>query len=400
MIKRWRHEFGWYLYDFGNSFAAVLGGVYFGKWFIEDLNNTPLLFNMLLTGSGVIVILSAWAAGRQIDRGGLHIWFWGTTICASFSLLSLSVVSRLPLDVSVLTVIAASTFGLFGVAYQLSRICHNVFLRRMINSARREAVSGLGATSNWMGSVFGILASVPLVAAFPGVEGREFVFLLAFIGYSLLSFVALRLMGVIKATKAPRIERVIQKTPWIWFLSFWSLAVFLLYDAMSTVQRNLPPFLSEVFRMPDDTQALVFLVILLSAASGGLFAARYVRTINSLQWIVFPSFGLAAAIFILSASVELFSWLAYPIAGFAYGLLESSIRVSLMAKMSEEDAGIKFAFLASLERAAGVAGPLLWATPFAIFSDTNDAYKGSMALMGLAVVIGAIVMMLERTKSR
>lgn len=398
-MNKWKNSWYWYIYDFGNSFAAVLGGVYFSKWFIEDLGNGAFEFNMLLFIGAVFVILGAPFVGKLIDGGRLWITFLFTTFGAGLSLALIVLFAFQITESRALTVAAGAAFCGFLICYQSSRICHNAYLRLVIPEEDREAVSGHGAAFNWLGSIFGIAASIPIVSAVPGVEGRHLVFVMALIGFVALSSLALWRMTRPSRPASIDVETGSPMVPWAWYFSAWALAVFFLYDAMSTIQRNLPPYLSEVYGLDDQTQGIAFLLILTLAAIGGFFAARFVKFGNTKTWIIFPGVLLIVAIFLLTFVQSNLFWLAFPLAGFAYGVLESSIRLSLMAEMPTREAGARFAILAAVERSAGVAGPLIWSSPFLFNLSEPIAARSAMFMMGLLVLMGILIFAFSRSVS-
>ena len=386
-------ERGWYLFDFANSVAAVLGGVYFSKWFVEDLGNSPLTFNLLLFSASLVVVLSARVVGQNIDRNGPQKWFWLSAFMAAGALMCLVAIAFLLDNFTTATVLSFGAFWIFIFAYQIGRLCHNVFLRTDIIDSRREMVSGYGAASNWAGSIFGIAISIPIVSAFPGQLGREYTFVLAAVLFILLTLISLKMMRLKDSSSLSNSSMAGPvSTERVYWLLPSILAIFLLFDAMSTVEKNLPTFLSAVFSMSDDIQGIAFLLILSFAAVGGIFSAKIVNGSNANNWMLRSAVLLFFAILILTLMGPLYIWFSFPIAGFSYGVLESSIRISYMKGMIESEAGKQFAVLTAVERASGIIGPLVWSAPFVFLEPQIETYRISMGMMGLTVLfaIGCI----------
>ena len=250
-------------------------------------------------------------------------------------------------------------------------------------------MSGFGAAANWAGSIVGIILTIPVITAYPDMFGRELTFLVATVGYGVLTPLALMLMFFSRANSdiAMSLENR-KKLLWSSLLISVGPALliyFLLFDVMATVQRNLPPYLTRVFEMPDNTQAIGFLVILFSAMIGGLIAARVVKHKNSKTWLKVCSCSLEVSIILITIGNHLMLWVAFVFAGASYGILESAIRVNFMSSFSSENAGENFGVLAVVERTSGVVGPLVWIIPFSLFIDEVHSYITSMLLMsGLA----------------
>lgn len=374
---------GWCLFDFANSIAAVIGGIYFSKWFIEDLGASPILFNTLLFLSALIILLTGKWVGKKIDTNGYVFWIKFSSLITFSAIVIIFVGSRL-LPHSILIPFSFISFLIFLFGYQISRICHNVYLSSVIPKEIQSKMSGYGAASNWAGSIIGIILTIPIVTFYPNIFGRELTFLLAAICYGFLTLISLILMFASKIKTVENSAIGTKKYSWNYFLitlgsSF--IIYFLLFDVMVTVQKNLPPFLTKVFSMNDETQAFGFLLVLISAMVGGLFAAKKINYSNSKLWLKISSFLLTLAILLITIKNPYSLWIAFALAGITYGILESVIRLNFMATFSSENAGENFGVLAAVERSSGVFGPLLWIIPFSLIQNEEQSYIASMLLM-------------------
>ncbi len=388
-------SWGWCLFDFANSIPAVIGGIYFAKWFTEDVGASSIAFNLLFFVSAIVIILSGKWVGKRIDTDGYKFWIKLSSGITFIAIFSLFLTSQFLPKVVILP-ISFLFFVIFLFGYQVSRICHNVYLRGVIPEEIQSKMSGLGTAANWAGSITGIGLTIPVIMVNSGTLGRELTFLVASIGYGILTPISLYFMFLSKPnSNLTLLAQNQEKITWKSLLSsigILLLIYLLLFDVMATVQRNLPLYLSQIFKMPDNTQALGFLLILFSAMVGGFLAAKSVQYKNSKAWLIRSSLLLAFSIMLITIHNNVTLWIAFITAGLSYGIMESSIRVNFMGTFSPVKAGENFGILAVVERTSGVIGPLIWIIPFTIFSDNNNSYIFSMYLMALISFVAFLLL--------
>lgn len=390
--------YGWCLFDFSNSVPLIIGGIYFSKWFTEDLGAGSILFNLLFFVSALFIILTGKWVGNKIDKNGYKFWIKLSSIISIVAVFLLFIFSQLFFE-KVLIYSSFILFLIFLFGYQISRICHNVYLRGIIPEHLQSKMSGYGSAANWAGSIFGVLLTIPVVKIFPEMFGREITFLIAALVFGILVPISLSLMFKSKEIIDIKIsnENVNVKTWKSILISMGSLLLvyLLLFDVMATVQRNLPPYLTSVFNMTDDTQAIGYLIILVSALLGGIISAKTVNFKNSITWLKRSSFLLGVAIIFICINNSFFLWTAFVLAGVSYGILESTIRVNFMGNFSAHTAGKNFGILAIVERTSGVISPLIWIIPFYIFKETNTSYIVSMLLMSSLAFFALLILKLR-----
>lgn len=389
---------GWCLFDFSNSIPAVIGGIYFAKWFTIDIGAGSILFNLLFFLSGLIIIISGRWVGNRIDTDGYKIWIKFSSVLSISAVAGLFLISQF-FSGLILVYLSFILFLLFLFGYQVSRICHNVYLRSVIPFNLQTRMSGLGASANWGGSIVGILLVLPLINYYPGKFGHEITFLAAAIAYGIFTSISLFLMfhsnGINKISISNTEFKIESWKLIITSMGFLLLIYLLLYDSMTTVQRNLPTYLTSVLKMGDNLQSIGFLIILISALFGGLISAKFVNFKNSFTWLKIGSALLGIGIVLITISNVFCLWSAFLIAGISYGILESAIRVNFMSKFSVEMAGRSFGILAIIERTAGIIGPLIWIIPFSFFNEETNSYYFSMLLMALLVFTSLIITLIR-----
>jgi MFS-type transporter involved in bile tolerance (Atg22 family) len=389
---------GWCLFDFANSIPAVIGGIYFSKWFTEDIGGSSILFNILFFLSAIFVILIGKWVGRKVDVGGFRYWIKLTSFISFLAIILLFLGSQF-LPSLYLLPLSFVLFLIFLLGYQIGRICHNVYLRSIIPDHIQSKMSGFGAAANWAGSITGIVITIPVITAYPQMFAREMTFLVAAVSYGIFTSIALFLMLLSQSeVKVPISTQKNSQLSWKFIVSYMGvplLIYLLLFDVMATVQRNLPPFLTSIYKMQDNTQAIGFLTILITAMIGGLIAARVVKRSNSNLWLKISSSILAFSIILITLNNNILLWAAFAMAGISYGILESAIRVNFMGTFSSENAGENFGILAVIERTSGVIGPLIWIVPFSLFSNQIHSYISSMLLMSSLTFLALILLFLK-----
>jgi MFS-type transporter involved in bile tolerance (Atg22 family) len=390
---------GWCLFDFANSVPAVIGGIYFVKWFEEDLNGGSILLNVLFVTSAICVILSGRWIGRKIDKNGYGFWIQISSALVFVTILLLFWFSKI-IPNQYLLLIAFLLFLVFISSYQISRICHNVYLHSVIPFNKHGRMSGLGAASNWAGSIVGILVTIPIMSLFPQMEARENTFLVAGVIFGVLTPIALYLMFLEKPDK---IKYEIYDLPQADFklsiikkIGLMGLIYFLLFDVMGTVQRNLPTFLTDVYGLNDTIQAKGFIAILLSAMVGGIIASMCVTKENSKAWLKMCSFSLAMSILVIAIGTSKSMWLGFIIAGVSYGVLESAMRLNYMKTFGYDTAGENFGIFAIVERTSGLVGPFLWVVPFLMSSNKIASNTSAMCFMGGVALIAFFLLLKKR----
>lgn len=374
--------FGWCLFDFGYSVAAMIGGIYFAKWFIEDLNANSILLNLLFLSSGIIIMFVGKWIGRKIDQQGYKFWIKTAAIISFLAILLLFLSSQF-IQKQFLIPLSFLFNLLFLFGYQMGRICHNVYLYKIIPDELQSKMSGYGTGANWAGSIVGICMTIPIITHYPKTLGRELTFLLAAISFGIFAFISIVLMFLAQQENLSKFNVKQIKISWKSVLLYSLspiLVYFLLFDAMVTVQRNLPPFLTEIFNMTDNDQALGFLVTLTSAAVGGFLAAKVINFKNSKNYLMICSLSLSLSIILITLHSSYALWIAFITAGISYGMLESAMRINYMTTFSSNNAGENFGILAVVERTAGILGPIVWSIPF-LFLGTSTSYILAMNLM-------------------
>lgn len=395
--------FGWWFFDFAYSIPTVIGGIYFTKWFTENLKANSELLNFLFVVSAILIMLTGKLIGKRIDLNGYKFWIILSSIFSFFSIFLLYVGSQF-LPKSFLIILSFILFIIFLFGYQIGRICHNVYLRKIIPEKLQSKMSGYGVAANWAGSIFGIVLSVPIVTSYSEVQGREFTFLMASVAFGIIIPFALMFMFKSKENEEFKIINSEGDEKNIFRSLFTSLGVylivyFLLYDVMTIVQRNLPPFLSQVFKMSDKIQAIAFLMILFFAMVGGVIAAKTIKYSNSSFWLRLCAFSLGVSIILITLNNEIALWISFLTAGISYGILESAIRVNFMGTFSPEYAGENFGVLAIVERTSGVVAPILWIISFSLFMDETRSYIISMLVMsGLSFLAFLLLLLSKKIK--
>lgn len=389
---------GWCLFDFANSIPAVIGGIFFSKWFVEDLSGGVVLLNVIYFISAIVIIVVGQKIGKSIDQNGYKSWIVKSSVISGTSITALFICTQFFSKYQLIWV-SFLLFLFFLFSYQVGRISHNTYLRTIIPEKNQSSMSGYGTASNWAGSIVGIFLTIPVLEFFPGVEGRQFTFLVASIAYCVLTPVALSLMFKSKSKSDIRknSDRKYDLNL-LYSLIIPIVTYFLLFDVMATVQKNLPPYLSSVYGISDNTQSIGFLLILCMALLGGIFAAKFITFENAKIGLLFSTVSLFFSLVLIVSLFNVALWTSFALAGLSYGVLESSMRLHFMSKFSATKAGSSFAIFAVLERFSGLIGPILWIIPFYFFTSASKANIFSMLIMAFVTVVALFLMIIKKSR--
>lgn len=393
---------GWCLFDFANSIPAVIGGIYFSKWFVDGIGGGSILYNSLLFLSIFLMIIIGRWVGIYIDKNGVDKWLRLTTFLISISLLALFSIAYSDLSSNIKIIAAFIFFCIFICAYQIGRICHNVYLRRYFSKDVISRMSGLGTVANWIGSIFGIVVTIPIITNLSLENGRVWSFACAFLLYVPLSLIAVTAMiSGIKHYKENNLEDKAESLPNISkniisilkSLGMTFLIYLLLFNVMQTVEKNLPTYLTNVYGMGEVTQSIAFLTILVTAAVGGGIATIFVKTNNSRTWLISGTTLLTLGIISVIINNHITLWMGFIIAGISYGILESAMRLDFINKFSVEESGEYFGMYSIIERSAGLVGPMMWILPFLIMDKGSSQYSLAMTIMACVGIVSLILLL-------
>ena len=271
----------WALYDFANSIPVIVFLLYFSQWLVVDNNIPDLWYNLIFTGSSLLLLFTSPIAGAIADKIKIRMPFLIVLTVLMFISLFLSSAFAVLLPVGTQAALLASVAFMFAnYFYQFSFSFYNAILPDLGSKQSQGFISGIGQTANWSGQIAGILITLPLATGaivLIGNPGRAQTFLPATL---LFFFLALPMLIFLK-DKSPR-EKVkidlayeyknlfvrlkqLLKTEGV---GRFLIGYFFFNDAMVTAVSNFPIFLDEVFKISDKTKSILVMAILVTSAIG------------------------------------------------------------------------------------------------------------------------------------
>ena len=399
-----RRRLGWYLVAFANSILVLNGGLYFTQWIVVDQHLNDAWFNVALVLVSLALIATAPFFGALSDRSKNKVrplrWTSGGMFSGAIGIYALTKFSFPAIDKGIIGLILLSV-TLYS--YQLGMVFVNSLLGDLSHPDQYLETSGFGLAADWIGGVFGILAVYPFVAGYvPGVAaaGRSAAFLPSALLFALVCGTGLILLGGSVGSKphGPRL-RVVEvyvdawktwndlfsrQRLWLFFAAF-----FLFGDAILTIQNNAAIYLNEVMHFDDSAKALLFLLLLVMAAVGGIGSSRLVnntRVARALTRVLFAwAVVLPAVAFVTSR------WLfvgLFAVIGVLFGATWNLSRALFISMISEQERGRYFGVYAVFERVSTIVGPLMWSIPFLIGRvQVAERYQIAMLLMAGLVAL-------------
>lgn len=394
-----RRIIGWLLFDFSNSITAVIAALYFSRLYISELEATNEQLNYLFIAAATVTVLTGWKIGIRMDAGKLSQWATLSCVIVVVSFFGIAIFSQLGVNAPYKALVGL-IFVVYLYFYQIGRIAHNTFLFRHLPSEWHEKLSGFGAAANWIGTIFGLLVSLLVIRTSSESTSSAIVIFWGGCIATILLMIALLLMfnnlttysGTRAALRTDSIKSLSQKQLLLYFLTF-----FILFDALSTIQRNIPPYLIEVLHFSESKQAAVYVITIFSACVGGLSCVLFLNQRNSNMAVSAAAFCLAVAISILVFSGAENYWIVVVPAGISYGVLEAAMRVSFMQGINSKDAGRQFGLYTVIDRTSGIAAPIIWVSSFSLFDQVGTSY--CMGFLLMVVLLLLAISLLQRMDS-
>jgi MFS transporter, UMF1 family len=408
-IERW----SWALYDFANTiFSMNIATLYFAVWIVTERLASNTAFSLATSLSSAVVLVAAPYFGAISDaRRRRKPWVVWLTLACVASTAFLHPLARIALPPGTLIILLLAAFAVANTAYQLALPFYNAMLPELVPESERGRLSGLGTALGYVGSIFGVLAMLPLVTgrwALFGRTGREAVFLptaLLFLVFSLPFFffcrdalpaarsaAKVRLRDIFAGTR--QAFRDARRYPGLLRFLF---ASYCYQDALGTAIAFMAIFAVAVLGLPPGGEATLFVALTVPAVIGSFLAGHVADRIGPrrtlLGILVGWTVGLLAIA--LSPSLPVF-WAAGALLGFVFGGIWTTERPLLLALVPDAEAGRFFGLLALSGRAAAIVGPLLWA----IFVDGLSTRLGKelsyrVAVASLALFMVAAILLLR-----
>lgn len=391
-----RHIFIWSLYDFANSLVFITFLLYFSKWLVVNQGLSDWWYNAtFIIGSIGLIFFAPWLGGKadRLKKGRYYLVLSTIGSCLFYALALIAAISHWNIF------FPAVLFGLGNFFYQLAFVFYNPLLESLSDSKNQGKVSGIGLFGNYLGQIAGVLIALPFVSGkiSLGVDILIAPMIPAIILFFLLSlpllcnkkiFVAHQRTLDGKPDANRKLARFFKSIFLLPGLSFFMISYFLFSDAITTLVNNFSIFMSHLFTVNDDQISILVLIVIMSAGIGALVYGWISDRIGSQKSLLYSLMAWVVIIPAISFSTSYSVFFAFSaIIGFFIGATFAVSRKVLIELVPREDLNYFFGIYAISERAATIAGPVLWTMALAI-----GGYRWAMCSMVIFQIVSVVLM--------
>jgi UMF1 family MFS transporter len=434
-----KERLSWALYDFANTiFSMNIATLYFAAWIVSDLGYSNTLYATVNGIASALVVVSIPVFGAISDATQRRKpWVVGFTLIACLSIVVMAVLGQtgLPLvgegitgtasrgtmspGIALFGVLAAFTIATY--AYQGAQPFYNAMMPELVPVDHRGRLSGMGTAFGYVGSIVGVLLTIPfftgtfpilgalpdriigfLRSAIPFTThgGRVSTFVptaLFFLLFSLPLFLFCRDHNAIRGKRhvpwreAFRdVRQTLQEARRYPGTVRFILTSFLYQDALGTITATMA--LYAIFAMGFDkgSEVTLFLILTIPAVLGSYIVGRLVDRFGpkrTLSWVLMSWVVLLVAMIIVPSKTAF--WIVGAFIGLIYGGISTAERPLLLSLVPDVEAGRFFSLMVLSSRAAAVVGPFIWALAV-------DGLSSSMGV-GFAYRAGVVTVVIGMT---
>jgi len=440
-----KERLSWALYDFANTiFSMNIATLYFAAWLVGDLGYSNTLYATVNGIASVLVVVSIPVFGAISDATQRRKpWVVGFTLIACVSIAVMAILGQIGLPLVGTGVIGAASspiiapgLALFGVltaftlanyAYQGAQPFYNAMMPELVPVDHRGRLSGLGTAFGYVGSIVGVLLTIPfftgalpilgtipdsiirfLRSAVPFTEhgGRVSTFVptaILFLLFSLPLFLFCRDHNAVHGKRhvawreafrdVRQTLKEAQKYPGtVRFI----LTSFLYQDALGTITATMA--LYAIFAMGFDkgSEVPLFLILTIPAVLGSYAVGRLVDRFGpkrALSWVLISWVVLLVAMIIVPSKTAF--WIVGAFIGLIYGGISTAERPLLLSLVPDVEAGRFFSLMVLSSRAAAVVGPFIWALAVDGLSSSMGvgfAYRAGVVTVAIGMVLALLLL--------
>jgi len=406
-----RERLSWALYDFANTvFSMNIATLYFSVWLIKDLGHSNTLYATVNGIASGLVVVSIPVFGAISDATQRRKpWVVGFTLIACISIVVMAILGQigLPLIGEGITGTVSGTMispgiALFGVltaftianyTYQGAQPFYNAMLPELAPVDHRGRLSGMGAAFGYIGSITGLLLTLPFFTGavpilgtipqhvigflrsavpFTAHGGRVSTFVptaIVFFLFSLPLFVFCRDHNVVYGTKRvlwrkafQDVRQTLKEAKNYPGTMRFILTSFLYQDAMGTIIANMALYAIFAMKFEKGSEATLFVILTIPAVIGSFGIGRLVDRFGpkrTLSWVLVGWIVLLTAMIVAPSRTAF--WIVGACIGLIYGGVSTAERPLLLSLVPDVEAGRFFSLMVLSSRAAAVVGPFVWA---------------------------------------
>jgi len=406
-----RERLSWALYDFANTvFSMNIATLYFSAWLVADLGQSNTLYATVNGITSALVVVSIPLFGAISDATQRRKpWVVTFTIVACLALMVMAILGQTRLPLVGEGVVdpapargAVSGLALFGVlaaftaasyAYQGALPFYNAMMPELAPVDYRGRLSGIGTSLGYVGTITGVLLTLPFFTGAIPMIGRLPSDVIGFLrgavpftehGGRVSTFVPTALLFLLFSLPlflfCQDHNRHLGKGRVLWREAFrdvgrtlkdarrhpgtlrFILAAFLYQDAMGTIVANMALYAIFAMGFTKGSEATLLLVLTLPAIVGSYAIGRLVDRFGpkrALSWVIAGWIVLLMAM--IAAPTRTSFWIIGAGIGLIFGGIATSERPLLLSLVPDVEAGRFFSLLVLSARAAAMVGPFVWA---------------------------------------
>ena len=440
-----RERLSWALYDFANTvFSMNIATLYFSAWLVRDLGHSNTLYATVNGIASALVVVSIPVFGAISDATQRRKpWVVGFTLIACILIVVMAILGQIGLPLigegvsgAVSSTMMSPGIALFGVlaaftianyAYQGAQPFYNAMLPELAPVDHRGRLSGMGAAFGYIGSITGLLltlpfftGAVPILGAIPdnvinflrgmvpftAHGGRVSTFVptaILFFLFSLPLVVFCRDHNVIYGKKKvlwrkafQDVRQTLKEAKNYPGTMRFILTSFLYQDAMGTIIANMALYAIFAMKFDKGSEATLFVILTIPAVLGSFGIGRLVDRFGpkrTLTWVLMGWVVLLIAM-IVAPSRGAF-WIVGACIGLIYGGVSTAERPLLLSLVPDVEAGRFFSLMVLSSRAAAVVGPFIWAWAVDGFSPSMGvgfAYRSGVATVAIGMVLALLML--------
>lgn len=399
--------FYWTLYDFANSIVVVAFFLYFSQWLVIEKQIADIWYNLIFTGSSILLVLTSPIIAIIADKKGTCLPFLRITTVSMFIALIITSLLAIYSDTTPKFVLyTAVTYMIANYFYQFSFSFYNPLLNILAPQKNHGFISGLGQAANWLGAIVGIIICIPFLNGslhiLQGTSARAQTFLPTSIVFFILALPMLVFFKEQSAQKAYKVN--IKEEYKNIFKSFkeicrlpgvgrFLLAFFFFNDAILTVQNNYPIFMQQVFGVSDKLKSVLLGCILITSIIGALISGWAADKYGAKRSLIFILVGWAILFPLLGLinNFNIFTILTI-ILGFLYGSTWTVTRTVMANLAPKNNLNHIFSYYTLSERFATFVGPITWGIITTSFVHIGSSrYKIAITTLTIFILLGLFI---------
>jgi len=390
----------WCLYDFANSFYAVLPAVLWTVYYRERIVGNEqglgdLWWGYAISGSMLIVALTSPPMGAIADYAGVRKRLLMAYTLASVAATAMFITVEPGMVVWGLVLTMISYVGFEGAL-----VFYNSYLPELAPREYQGRVSGWGFGVGYMGSLLGLMLALGLIRTLPDPLRFDVTWLCiatAFFLFSLPAFFWLPgqqapQMSVLQAARGgiSKSWRTFREILGLRETRRFLLAYLFYEDGVNTVIVTAGAYASKTVGFETEELIILFAVVQICALAGAFAWAKPADRLGPkrvvMAMLVQWSLVVMAAYFV---QTKMHFWIVAVLAGTGLGAIQSASRAFMSTLVPKGREGDFFGFYHLCGKSAAILGPLVFG---AVSAATGGDQRTAILSVLVFFVIGAFLL--------